>query len=100
VSTQSAQSAQGYQLEHQRVRTVAPERRRLGLSQLERAEARVGGADGLRVILAGAHSLCAMLGDQPAPSLAWLRAQTDRACGLADPPPAALADLASRLAAS
>lgn len=41
------------------------------------------GADGLRVILAGAHSLCAMLGDQPAPSSAWLRVRTDRACALA-----------------
>jgi hypothetical protein len=39
-------------------------------------------AEGLRVVLAGAHSLCAMLGDQPAPSFAWLRARTDRACAL------------------
>jgi Helix-turn-helix domain len=44
---------------------------------------RGGAADGLRVILAGTHSLCAMLGDQPAPSVAWLRARTDRACALA-----------------
>jgi transcriptional regulator with XRE-family HTH domain len=39
-------------------------------------------AEGLRVVLAGAHSLYAMLGNQPAPSFAWLRAQTDRACAL------------------
>jgi transcriptional regulator with XRE-family HTH domain len=39
-------------------------------------------AEGLRVVLAGAHSLCAMLGNQPAPSFAWLRARTDRACAL------------------
>jgi hypothetical protein len=43
---------------------------------------RPAGAEGLRVVLAGAHSLCAMLGDQPAPSFAWLRARTDRACAL------------------
>lgn len=43
---------------------------------------RPAGAEGLRVILAGAHSLCAMLGNQPAPSFAWLRARTDRACAL------------------
>ena len=35
------------------------------------------------MILAGAHSLCAMLGDQPAPSPGWLRARTDQACALA-----------------
>lgn len=47
---------------------------------------RAGGpadAEGLRVILAGAHSLCAMLGEQQAPSFAWLRARTDQACALA-----------------
>jgi transcriptional regulator with XRE-family HTH domain len=43
---------------------------------------RPAGAEGLRVVLAGAHSLYAMLGDQPAPSFAWLRARTDRACAL------------------
>jgi transcriptional regulator with XRE-family HTH domain len=39
-------------------------------------------AEGLRVILAGVHSLGAMLGDQNAPSFGWLRARTDRACTL------------------
>jgi transcriptional regulator with XRE-family HTH domain len=39
-------------------------------------------AEGLRVILAGVHSLGAMLGDQDAPSFGWLRARTDRACTL------------------
>ena len=37
----------------------------------------------LRVVLAGAHSLRAMLEERPAPPAAWLRAQTDRACTLA-----------------
>lgn len=37
----------------------------------------------LRLVLAGAHSLRAMLGERPAPPAAWLRAQTDRACNLA-----------------
>ena len=37
----------------------------------------------LRVVLAGAHSLRAMLGERPPPPAAWLRAQTDRACTLA-----------------
>lgn len=40
-------------------------------------------AERLRVLLAGTHSLGAMLADHPAPSLAWLRARTDRACALA-----------------
>ncbi len=40
-------------------------------------------AEGLRVVLAGVHSLGAMLGDQDAPSFGWLRARTDRACMLA-----------------
>jgi hypothetical protein len=45
---------------------------------------RAAGADGLRVVLAGAHSLRAMLGQpQPPPSLAWLRERTDQACELA-----------------
>jgi hypothetical protein len=44
---------------------------------------RAADAEGLRVLLAGAHSLCAMLADHPAPSFAWLRARTDRACALA-----------------
>jgi transcriptional regulator with XRE-family HTH domain len=37
----------------------------------------------LRVVLAGAHSLRAMLEERPAPPAAWLLAQTDRACTLA-----------------
>ncbi|MGH3408495.1 MAG: helix-turn-helix domain-containing protein, partial [Streptosporangiaceae bacterium] len=37
----------------------------------------------LRVVLAGVHSLRAMLGERPAPPAAWLRASTDRACTLA-----------------
>jgi transcriptional regulator with XRE-family HTH domain len=41
------------------------------------------GADALRLVLAGAHPLRAMLGAQDAPSFAWLRARTDRACELA-----------------
>jgi tetratricopeptide (TPR) repeat protein len=48
------------------------------------------------VILAGAHSLCAMLGDRPAPSAAWLRARTDEACTLAGA--GQFADLADVLA--
>jgi transcriptional regulator with XRE-family HTH domain len=59
-------------------------------------DARAAAAEGLRVILAGAHSLCAMLGDQPAPSFAWLRARTDRACALSRA--ARYADLADLLA--
>jgi hypothetical protein len=37
----------------------------------------------LRVILAGVHSLRAMLGERPGPPAGWLRASTDRACTLA-----------------
>jgi transcriptional regulator with XRE-family HTH domain len=37
----------------------------------------------LRTVLAGAHSLCAMLGERRAAPLADLRMQTERACGLA-----------------
>lgn len=40
-------------------------------------------AEGLRVLLAGVHSLGAVLGDQDTPSFGWLRARTDRACTLA-----------------
>jgi transcriptional regulator with XRE-family HTH domain len=40
-------------------------------------------ADALRVVLAGAHSLCAMLGESAAPPVAELRSQTERACALA-----------------
>jgi hypothetical protein len=36
----------------------------------------------LRVVLAGVHSLRAMLGERPAPPADWLRASTDRACTL------------------
>lgn len=47
------------------------------------ADSRPAVAEGLRVLLAGAHSLCAMLSERPAPPLAWLRTRTDRACTLA-----------------
>ncbi len=40
-------------------------------------------ADGLRVLLAGAHSLRAMLGESSAPPLSVLRASTERSCALA-----------------
>jgi hypothetical protein len=40
-------------------------------------------ADRLRLLLAGAYSLCAMLGESRAPALGSLRATTDRACALA-----------------
>jgi len=40
-------------------------------------------ADRLRLLLAGAHSLCAMLGESHAPALGSMRATTDRACALA-----------------
>jgi hypothetical protein len=43
---------------------------------------RAAAADALRVILAGAHSLRAALSAPAAPSAGWLRARTDRACGL------------------
>ena len=49
------------------------------VAQLRRSSA----ADGLRVLLAGAHSLRALLGESHAPSLRSLRAGTDRACALA-----------------
>jgi transcriptional regulator with XRE-family HTH domain len=44
---------------------------------------RSSAADGLRLLLAGAHSLCAMLGESHAPALGGLRATTERACALA-----------------
>jgi hypothetical protein len=40
-------------------------------------------ADDLRILLAGAHSLCAMLGESSAPGLPTLRETTERACTLA-----------------
>jgi transcriptional regulator with XRE-family HTH domain len=40
-------------------------------------------ADALRAVLAGAHSLCAMLGECTAPPVAELRARTEQACALA-----------------
>ncbi len=40
-------------------------------------------ADRLRLLLAGAYSLCAMLGESQAPALRSLRTTTDRACELA-----------------
>jgi hypothetical protein len=48
-------------------------------SELRRSSA----ADGLRLLLAGAHSLSAMLGESYAPSVGSLRATTERACALA-----------------
>jgi transcriptional regulator with XRE-family HTH domain len=60
-------------------RSAGPPRR----ARPGRAGPRPGGAEGLRVLLAGAHALGAMLGEQSAPSVAWLRAATDRACALA-----------------
>ncbi len=50
-----------------------------GIGELRRSSA----ADGLRLLLAGAHSLCAMLGESHAPSIGSLRATTERACALA-----------------
>jgi hypothetical protein len=44
---------------------------------------RSSAADGLRLLLAGAHSLCAMLGESHAPAIGNLRATTERACALA-----------------
>jgi transcriptional regulator with XRE-family HTH domain len=44
---------------------------------------RAAPADALRVVLAGAHSLCAMLGESCAPPVSDLRAQTEKACALA-----------------
>jgi hypothetical protein len=43
---------------------------------------RPAGAQGLRVVLAGAHSLRALLGQAQPPSFAWLRVRTDWACEL------------------
>jgi hypothetical protein len=43
---------------------------------------RPAGADGLRVVLAGTHSLRAMLSQPQPPSFAWLRVRTDWACEL------------------
>ncbi len=40
-------------------------------------------ADGLRALLAGAHSLRALLGEAPVPPISVLRASTERACALA-----------------
>jgi transcriptional regulator with XRE-family HTH domain len=44
---------------------------------------RTPAADRLRLLLAGAYSLCAMLGESRAPALGSLRTTTDRACALA-----------------
>ncbi len=44
---------------------------------------RSSAAEGLRVLLAGAHALCAMLGESTPPALATLRADIERACALA-----------------
>jgi tetratricopeptide (TPR) repeat protein len=80
-------------------RRVAREHRHHGLSQPvaeaplpELAAGGPGGADelkgssaadSLRLLLAGAHSLCAMLGESYAPSIDSLRTATERACALA-----------------
>jgi transcriptional regulator with XRE-family HTH domain len=47
------------------------------------ADTRPPAAEALRTILAGAHSLRAMLGESRAPALTKLRAQTEKACALA-----------------
>jgi transcriptional regulator with XRE-family HTH domain len=47
------------------------------------SSARPAGAEALRVALAGAHSLCAMLGESSAPPEAELRERTEKACALA-----------------
>jgi tetratricopeptide (TPR) repeat protein len=88
-------------VEYQQVlgRKNAQERRRHGMSQPELAAivdrpvawvshdaglpARPAAADALRVVLAGAHSLCAMLGETSAPPGAELRERTEQACALA-----------------
>jgi hypothetical protein len=88
-------------VEYQQVlgRKNAQERRRHGMSQPELAAivdrpvawvshdaglpARPAAADALRVVLAGAHSLCAMLGETSAPPAAELRERTEQACALA-----------------
>ncbi len=44
---------------------------------------RSAAADALRVVLAGAHSLCAMHGESSAPPVAELRRRTEQACALA-----------------
>jgi hypothetical protein len=44
---------------------------------------RSSAADGLQLVLARAHSLCAMLGESCAPSIRSLRATTERVCALA-----------------
>ena len=62
-------------------------------------------ADGLRVLLAGAHSLRGLLGESSAPPLSVLRASTERSCALArtgdyDELAAVLGDLLPGLEAS
>ena len=106
-------------------RALAGERRRHGLSQpllaavagrppsqltgLTRDGAgelrRSATAESLRLVLAGAHSLCAMLGESYAPALGTLRTATERACELAsagefDQLSAALGKLLPRLEAA
>jgi tetratricopeptide (TPR) repeat protein len=48
-----------------------------------RKQRRTPAADGLRLLLAGAHSLRAMLGESHAPALGGMRSTTERACALA-----------------
>jgi tetratricopeptide (TPR) repeat protein len=47
------------------------------------SQARPAAADALRAVLAGAHSLCAMLGESSAPPEADLQDATEQACALA-----------------
>ena len=66
---------------------------------------RSSAADGLRLLLAGAHSLCAMLGESCAPSVGSLRATTEHARALAtageyDQLTTVLGDLLPRLEAA
>jgi len=66
---------------------------------------RTAAADRLRLLLAGSHSLCAMLGESHAPPMGSLRATTERACALAsggdyDDLVAVLADLLPGLEAA
>jgi hypothetical protein len=59
------------------------EERRVSTREYQQVrDRRPAGADGLRLVLAGAHSLRAMLGSAPPPSFAWLRVRTERACEL------------------
>jgi hypothetical protein len=79
--------------EYQQVlgREIAQKRRCHGMSQQELAVDAPGderspsrpAADALRAVLAGAHSLCAMLGETSAPPEVELRERTEQVCALA-----------------